>query len=97
MRVFYDRLTSTEDSELLTKEISQIVASNFNVKIEELLVLDDKVLPLNDLLFVDFITTKNSNDYSQIRDENLLLKFIQQSQEEYNQIHKNKINLIFFK
>lgn len=97
MRVFFDRLTSKEDYEFLTQEISKIFQSNFKMNIEDLLSHEDKILTLNDLIFADFINISKINNYSQIKDETTIIKVIQQNLEEYNQIHKNKISLILFK
>ena len=97
VRVFYDRLTSNEDSELLTKEISVIVQSNFKITIEDLLICEDRILNLNDLIFADFANNSKICNYAQIKNETIFTKVIQQYLEEYNQIHKNKINLILFK
>jgi uncharacterized protein YjaZ len=97
MRVFFDRLTSKEDYEFLTKEISTIFQSNFKINIEDLLSQENEILTLNDLIFADFVNVSKINNYSQIKDETTIIKVIQQNLEEYNQIHKNKISLILFK
>lgn len=109
--MFIDRLNSNNDRNLLINKISILLHDVFNENIENLLpIVDDNSTPLdkkeyithlNNLIFMETtLETVNNGDlkvYRQIDDLNLLKQTLEISLDEYNELHKDQLNLVLFK
>ena len=70
-RVFHDRLINEEDRKWFITLVMQLLARNFNSRIEDVDLFGEKGTKFGDLLKLEF-----GKDYEEIKDANKLLKVL---------------------
>jgi dynein heavy chain len=105
-RVFYDRLIADEDRGALFEFIMKEIPLNFHVQTQ---VIFAKFAgkggkfaeeDMRKLMFGSFASTAvngSESPYAELNDLNAVTTFCQAQMAEYNQVKKNKLNLVLFK
>ncbi|CAH8647966.1 unnamed protein product [Schistosoma rodhaini] len=99
-RVFYDRLTMTEDENHFFDIVRQTCSDIFRTNIDKILshlslsgrVIDDDI---RNLLFGNYI--QNDSCYDEVTDYKLLINRMESYLNDYNTISKTPMNLVMFK
>ncbi|CAH1393775.1 unnamed protein product [Nezara viridula] len=107
LRVFYDRLVSVDDRELILGAIKKTVKDSFKENFDLIMgdLTDDpeaktevRVEHLNKLLFTSALDVEEDEDkkYEEVVSLERFLEVMQDSLTNYNLSHKNKLNVILF-
>ena len=89
-RVFYDRLNSDDDRNWFYKNV-EAIASDFLKK------RPDDLMLKNSLFSGIFTISDEEVFYKEIKDEEKLIKCLNDFQMDFNDVNKNKLNLVFFR
>ncbi|MEQ2250438.1 hypothetical protein ILYODFUR_000797 [Ilyodon furcidens] len=104
-RVYYDRLVDDQDREWLYKLMSSILKDHFKENFDQVfdhlkqgskLVEED----MRNLLFGDYMNPELEDDerlYAEVPSIETFAEVVEACLEEYNQTHKNRMNLVIFR
>lgn len=91
-RVFKDRLIDDGDREWFNENITELVNSQFRIRIEKNELFGESPIMWGDLLKLDAPIKL----YEEISNKNKLFKQLESSLDDYNASHTGKMNLVFF-
>ncbi|XP_028312358.1 dynein heavy chain 12, axonemal [Gouania willdenowi] len=104
-RVFYDRLVDKDDQSWLYKQMNRILKDHFKESFEQVfddlkqgskLVEDD----MKQLMFGDYMNPNLEGDerlYAEVTSIETFAQVVETCLEDYNQMHKTKMNLVIFR
>uniref|UniRef100_H2M1P1 Dynein axonemal heavy chain 12 n=1 Tax=Oryzias latipes TaxID=8090 RepID=H2M1P1_ORYLA len=103
-RVYHDRLVDDEDRTWLYQLMNSIVKDHFNVPFDQVfgqLKQGDKLeeKDMQNLLFGDYMNPDLEGDerlYTEVPSIETFAEVVKSCLEEYNQMHKNRMNLVIF-
>uniref|UniRef100_A0A8C8DLQ1 Dynein axonemal heavy chain 12 n=1 Tax=Oryzias sinensis TaxID=183150 RepID=A0A8C8DLQ1_9TELE len=104
-RVYYDRLVDDEDRTWLYQLMNSIVKDHFNEPFDQVfgqLKQGDKLeeKDMQNLLFGDYMNPDLEGDerlYTEVPSIETFAEVVKSCLEEYNQMHKNRMNLVIFR
>jgi len=91
-RVFKDRLIDKNDRDWFNENVTELVNSQFRLRIEKDELFGEVPIMWGDLLKLDAPVKL----YEEIKDKNKLFKQLEQSLDDYNMSNTGKMNLVFF-
>jgi dynein heavy chain, axonemal len=91
-RVFKDRLIDEGDREWFNENVTELVNSQFRIRIEKNELFGESPIMWGDLLKLDAPIKL----YEEISNKNKLFKQLESSLDDYNASHTGKMNLVFF-
>ena len=91
-RVFKDRLIDEHDREWFDENVTELVNSQFRLRIEKSELFGEVPIMWGDLLKLDAPVKL----YEEIKDKNKLFKQLESSLDDYNMSNTGKMNLVFF-
>ncbi|XP_021341821.1 dynein heavy chain 12, axonemal-like isoform X1 [Mizuhopecten yessoensis] len=109
MRVFYDRLTDDSDRDWLFKSVKKATKEHFKEDFDSLfehlagggtgqgMVIEED---LRSLMFGDYLDPDAEQEdrvYSEVKEINQFYTVVESCLEEYNNTHKNRMNLVIFR
>uniref|UniRef100_A0A8C5BD67 Dynein, axonemal, heavy chain 12 n=1 Tax=Gadus morhua TaxID=8049 RepID=A0A8C5BD67_GADMO len=102
MRVYYDRLVDAADRTWLYQLMNDIVKVHFRESFEQLFdhLKKDKQEDMRSLLFGDYMNRDLEEDerlYAEVPSMESFGQVVELCLEEYNQTHKNRMNLVIFR
>uniref|UniRef100_A0A3B4Z7I9 Dynein axonemal heavy chain 12 n=1 Tax=Stegastes partitus TaxID=144197 RepID=A0A3B4Z7I9_9TELE len=102
-RVYYDRLVDDKDRAWLYKLMNSILKDHFRESFDQVfdhLKQGSKVKDMRNLLFGDYMNPELEDDerlYTEVPSMDTFAEVVESCLDEYNQMHKNRMNLVIFR
>ena len=89
-RVFFDRMINAEDREWFDSTLAKVAENYLKVRIED--------ISLHKVFYTDLFSLGEAEEvYEEVTDVKKIVKNLEDQQLDYNDRHRNKMNLVFFK